>query len=282
MFDQFVIAADHRGRLTQQLALDFASSATTKGGAARRYQVIRSFSAYLVAIVPGTPILDSSVMRSDEPRIPARIFTENELAELLREADRSSFRAPVRGLALWAMIGLAASCGLRPGEVIRLDKGDVDWANGVLRIMRTKFRKDRLVPLHPTTQQALGKYAERRDATFHGQHCEAFFLNARGARLASAALEGMFRDLLRRIGMRDPRGCGPSFGDLRHTFAVRRMVAWYREGVDVQAKLPVLATFMGHVEYSSTAYYITATPELQGLASERLGAWLNGPGRGRP
>ena len=275
-FDDFVVSVAHQGRLTQHLATEFASAASTKGMVARRYEVVRNFSVYLATVVPGSPTLDRNTARRSEPRTPARIFSDAELENLVNGARISSRRSSIRGHALATMIGLGASNGLRPAEVVRLDRRDVDWAKGVLEIRCTKFKKDRLVPLHPSCVEALRKYAGDRDATFPSPPCEAFFLNAHGARFASAAFEGAFRDLIRRLGMREPRGRGPTFGDLRHTFAVRRLVAWYREGVDVQAKLPVLATFMGHVEYSHTAYYITATPELQGLAEGRLKRWLDG------
>jgi integrase len=88
-------------------------------------------------------------------------------------------------------------------------------------------------------------------------------------RFARHTLQMAFWDVTRRVGLREEKGEGPSFHDLRHTFAVRRLVAWYRAGTDVQAMLPALATYMGHAHYSDTAYYITATPELMALAAER-------------
>jgi integrase len=215
-------------------------------------------------------------MKRNDVRVPAFIFTTNELNELLNASRTTAPRKPIRGITLHSMIGLAASSGLRPREVICLNKQDVDWDRGILEIKRTKFKKDRIVPVHASTVDALREYASIRDAAFPGSSCEAFFINERGTRYLSSALESAFRKLTRKIGLRGPRGRGPTFGDLRHTFAVNRLVAWYREGTDVQAKLPVLATYMGHVEYSYTAYYITATTELRTLAQERLGQWLNG------
>ena len=150
----------------------------------------------------------------------------------------------------------------------------MEWHTGILQIRRTKFGKDRIVPLHASTIEVLREYKDRRDEKFP-ESSERFFLNAFGRPFTSSALEVAFCDIVRNLGMRAPRGRGPSFGDLRHTFATQRLVAWYQEGVDVQAKLPVLATFMGHIEYSSTAYYVTATPELQKLASDRLRRWLD-------
>jgi len=278
LFDRFATRTRHRGPLTQQLALDFAASAPSKHAAIRRYEVLKHFSSYLATMVPGTPILDRFALRRTEEPSPAHIFTGRELRRIIEGAPSGSPRRKILGEGLRVMIGLAASTGLRPGEVIRLDRSDVDWQRDLLQVRRTKFRKDRLVPVHPTTMRALQGYARRRNREFPGSACDAFFLNGRGERYASRALFVDFRRLLRRLGMRSPQGRGATFGDLRHTFAVRRMVGWYRAGVDVQSKLPVLATYMGHVDYRHTAYYVTATPELRGLAAGRLKRWLERKG----
>ena len=153
--------------------------------------------------------------------------------------------------------------------MVRLDKADVDLRTGVLLIRRTKFKKDRIVPLHPTTREVLRRYAGARDVAFEGCTSPAFFINLRRQRFASHTLECATFKLLLRAGLRGPSGKGPSFHSLRHTFAVRRLIAWYQQGTDVQAMLPALATYMGHVCYSSTAYYITATAELMRLAAGR-------------
>lgn len=139
----------------------------------------------------------------------------------------------------------------------------------MLAIKQTKFRKDRLVAIHPTTLEVLRNYAAVRDAAFPDCGCPAFFINMRRRRFARKTLRVAFYELTRRAGLRSPKGKGPRFHDLRHAFAVRRLAAWYRAGIDAQAMLPALATYMGHVHYSDTAYYITATAELLSLAAGR-------------
>ncbi|MCC6812254.1 MAG: tyrosine-type recombinase/integrase [Deltaproteobacteria bacterium] len=274
-FDTFVAEVGHRGLLTQQLALDFAATGTTEDAAARKYETVKHFSEYLATVVPGSIALERFGLRRVYSRAPARIFSPRELRLLLREAPAASPRSQIRGAAVKTMIGLAASCGLRPGEVVRLNRADVHFDELLIEIKQTKFKKDRLVPMHATTAKALRSYCEQRDLVFPEPN-DAFFLNARGERLSDTHIEAAMRDLLCRLGMRKPTGRGATFGDLRHTFAVNRLIAWYREGVDVQAKLPALATYMGHVDYTSTAYYITMTPELRSLASQRLTDWRRG------
>ncbi len=273
-FDQFVAERDYQGPLTQELALEFA---TAKQGislnrSAYRYQVVRHFSDYLATFVPSTPRLDSTVLRRPRTRPPAYIFTEEQLGALLHEAIHVSSYNPLRGITLHAMVGLAASTGMRLGEVVRLDKGDVDLDSGVLLIKQTKFAKDRLVPVHSSAREILCGYAAARDAAFPYASTPAFFINMFCKRFANPTLQGAFLDLTRRSGMRSGRDKGPSFHSLRHSFAVRRLIAWYRAGMDVQAMLPALATYMGHVHYTDTAYYLTATAELLGLAAEKFQA----------
>jgi len=270
-FDQYLCERDYHGPLDQDLALAFAcaNSAVSRNEAARRYQVVRHFSDYLATFDPSTPRLNPHIMLRPRTRPAAYIYTEEELSLLLREARRISPKHPLRGITLHAIVGLGAACGLRIGEVAHLNKGDVDWQAGALTIRRTKFAKDRLVPLHPTTLAVLRDYAAVRDAAFPDNDSPAFFISMRGRGISKHTLQTSFWDLTRRVGLRGRTGPGPSFHDLRHTFAVRRLVSWYKEGADVQSLLPALATYMGHVHYSDTAYYLTATSELLELAAER-------------
>jgi len=269
-FDAYVARRRYSGPLTQALVLAFAtdSSTVSRTECWRRYQFVRHFAEYLVAFDPATPRLDPKALRRISERPPVHIYTDAELTVLLREARLVSPKYPFRGLTLRAMIGLAAATGLRIGEVVRLDKDDVDLERGVLTILRTKFKKDRLVPMHPTVVVMLRGYLVARDAACRSGS-PAFFISLRSNRFARHTVEGSFCAAAQRAGLRGPTGKGPSFHGLRHRFAVRRLVAWYQEGVDVQAMLPALATYLGHVRYSDTAYYLTATSELMALAAAR-------------
>jgi integrase len=162
------------------------------------------------------------------------------------------------------LVGLLASTGLRSGEAGRLDLADVDLADGVLHIRKTKFRKDRLVPVHATTLAALRQYASHRDRVFPAPKDSAFFLSSRGNRLSSAGLNIAFNAACKLASLEALRP-----HDLRHRFAVTRLAAWHREQLDVQALLPLLATYLGHARYTDTAYYVTGTADLLGMAADR-------------
>ena len=177
-FDTWIFQRNHTGPLTQEVALEFACSnpQNSTNYCARRYQVIRHFSEYLATFDPRIPFLDPKALQRSKARTPRHIYTDQELQKILYEARHVSLRNPVRGLTLHAMIGLAASTGLRISEVIRLDREDVDLKTGVLNVRYSKFNKSRLVPLHITTLEVVGNYAAARDAAFPNCKAVAFFM----------------------------------------------------------------------------------------------------------
>lgn len=264
-FDGRLFEKNHTGPLTQELALEFAcaNSKTSTNYCARRYQVVRHFSEYLATFDPQTPILDPKALQRSKARDPRHIYTDQELQKILYEARHVSRKNPVCGLTLHTMIGLAASTGLRISEIVRLDREDVDLKTGVLNVRCSKFNKSRLVPLHRTTFQVVCNYATARDAAFPNCKAVAFFINSRHKRFARNTLQQLFAGVACRAGLRGPKGRGPSFHNLRHHFATERLVRWYKAGIDVQAMLPVLATYMGHAHYTDTAYYPTRTSRNQ-------------------
>jgi integrase len=165
------------------------------------------------------------------------------------------------------LIGLLASTGLRSGEAVRLDRADVDLAGGVLLVRKTKFRKDRLVPVHRTTQAALLRYARERDAAFPKPKDQAFFLSSRGNRLSASGFQHLFAKARKLAGPDDGKPLRAH--DLRHRFAVTRLSHGHQERADVQALLPLLATYLGHANYSDTAYYLAGSADLLAIAADR-------------
>jgi integrase len=269
-FLRYVENGGHDGPLTQDLALAFVvASGGTANGRACRYGVLRRFAEYLTVYDPHTETLDPRALPWSRAVPPPRILNEEELVRFMSATRGISPRHRLRGRTLGALVGLLASTGLRSGEALRLDRADVDLVEGVLQVRRTKFRKDRLVPVHATTRNALRTYARARDATFPEPNCPAFFVSLRGGRLSSSALHVAFRQACSLAGLDEGSSRALRPHDLRHRFAVVRLVAWHRQDADVQALLPLLATYLGHVRYSDTAYYVTGTAELLGLAAER-------------
>ena len=190
--------------------------------------------------------------------------------KLLQAARRLPSAHGLRGLTYYSLLGLLAVAGLRISEARNLQTEDVDLKKGVLTIRGTKFGKSRLVPIHPSTRKVLSDYASRRDR-FLGRRPTTFFVSGRGTRLDGAEIRRTFYLLSRQIGLRGPTDShGPRLHDFRHRFAVETLVQWYRSGQDVERRLPVLSTYLGHVHVADTYWYLSACPELMGLAVKRF------------
>jgi integrase len=160
---------------------------------------------------------------------------------------------------------------MRISELVGLDNDDVDLTGGGLTIRHSKFRKSRWLPLHLTTQQALQQYVTRRNHVYPRPQTPSFFVSEQGTRLLACTVRATFVQLSRQIGLRSPREShGPRLHDFRHRFAIQTLVRWYREDVDVDRHLPELSTYLGHVKVSDTYWYLSATPELLSLATQRL------------
>ena len=256
------------GPLTRTMTLSFVLSwQGSCNGRATRHGVVRRFGEYLAIYDTRTEALDPRALPRSRAIPPRRILTDQELGSLMSACRRVSPDYPERAQVLTAVVGLLASTGLRSGEALRLDRTDVDLASGVLHIRKTKFRKDRLVPVHSTTLTALRNYARHRDAVFTAPKDSAFFLSSRGNRLSPSGLCAAFGAGCELAGLGRNKDLRPH--GLRHRFAVTRLTLWHQEKADVQALLPLLATYLGHARYTDTAYYITGTAELLGLAADR-------------
>ena len=177
----------------------------------------------------------------------------------------------MRQASFEAIVGLLWATGMRIGEVLGLDCADVDLGHGVLTVRGAKFNKSRQLPIHETTREALRAYAKRRTRLFPHADSPAFFLSAAGTRVLYCNFHLGWLELVRRAGLEArSAGCRPRPHDLRHAFAVRTLVGWYRQDADVEACLSLLSTYLGHVHPAHTYWYLSAAPELLGLAAARL------------
>ena len=199
------------------------------------------------------------------------LYSDADIAALMAAARQ--FRSPLRAATFEALVGLLAVTGLRIGEALRLDRDDVDLAEGVLRIRVSKFGKSREVPVHASTVDALAAYARRRDQLCPRPTGPSFFVSTAGTRLLYCSAHLAWLELVRRAGLQ-PRSakCRPRPHDLRHSFAVRTLLGWYRDGADVAARMPLLSTYLGHVHPANTYWYLSAAPELLALVAARLDA----------
>ncbi len=267
----------HTETASSQLAIDWAcNSASSQDRHARRLLVVRGFLAYARASLPQIKVPPLGLLRG--PRRPApHIFTDAEIAELLRQARALGPHGSLRPHTYVTLIGLLISCGLRIGEAVRLRVDDVglDSIPPSLHIDDSKFHKSRLVVLHPTVVTALRRYALQRRRLGY-DHCgDTFFVSEKPGPLPAPSARRTFVQIARQVGIRPPTGRGPHLHDLRHTFAVRRMVLWYRQGVDVNEHLPELSVYLGHVRPQDTYWYLTATPELLAAAAKRFESFVN-------
>ena len=197
------------------------------------------------------------------------IYTPTDIDAILSQA-RTSIASPLRAATYQTLLGLLAVSGLRIGEAIKLDRSDVDWEQGVLLIRESKFGKSRLVPLHPSTMQALTQHARLRDELQpRPKDTSCFFVSLTRKRLSYAVVQGTFRQLINNAGIGTEAPSPPRLHDFRHSFAVHTLLRWYRSDEDVQAKIPALSTYLGHREPASTYWYLSAAPELLALAAAR-------------
>lgn len=254
-------------------ACDHAPPGCGAAGKAHRMTVARSFLAYLSAVVPGTEVPAHRLLASPRQRRPY-IFSDAEIEALTVAAAKAPPRSSLRPVMLPVLLGLLASTGLRIGEAVRLRVDDVrlDADPPHLRILQTKFQKSRLVPMHPTTAAALAAYLRRREALGYHALSDAVFVAERSGPLDVGLLGVWFGKLNRKLGLRpvDKEARRPSLHSLRHSFAIRRLRAWHEAGQDVQALLPRLSVYLGHVRPEDTYWYLTATPDLLRAAGARF------------
>jgi site-specific recombinase XerD len=240
----------------------------------RKHQTLRGFFRYLTTRgqVPASPLPHAA------PRVPrsfqAYIYSRDELRRLLEATSiLETTRSPQQPLTVRTLLLVLYGAGLRPGEALRLRCCDVDVADQILAIWNTKFFKSRLVPIGTDLCKALERYwTVRQRLPLPDETRSAFFCTRTGRRLSLARLESFFVRLREHAGIRRPPSdrWQPRLHDMRHAFAVHRVIAWYREGADVQACLPLLATYLGHINLSGTQTYLTITHELLGEASLRF------------
>ncbi len=263
----------HIGPVTIELAVQWARSSRSSNPAqaARRLAVVRQFARYRAIFDPATEVPPVGLLGRIPRRSPPHIYSETEMAALLQQAGRLAPRNGLRPATYVAYFALLASTGLRLSEACRLTTDDVDLVNGILTIRETKFRKSRLVPLHPTTTQALTRYADRRDACRAAPRSNYFFRTEQAPRLTGTAVGKTFRRIRQRLDwIGHGRTHQPRIHDLRHTFVVRRLLRWYQEGADVDHKILALATYLGHGRVADTYWYCTAVPELLASTGQRF------------
>lgn len=258
-------------KLTTELAISWArlpANARPNHWAAR-LAIARGFARYLQTIESATEVPPPAVFPARRHRPAPYLWSQQDIHRLLDGAR--ALRPPLRAATHEALFGLLAVSGMRVGEAAGLDRDDVDLEVGVITIRHAKFDRSRLVPLHATTTSALRAYATERDRLCPAPASTAFFVSGVGTRLGRGDVAKTLRRITTAMGLRTDT-VHPTPHQLRHSFAVRTLIDWHRSGVRVDEHIATLSTYLGHVSPADTYWYLSASPELMGLAADRLDA----------
>jgi integrase/recombinase XerD len=276
-FTDYLDAAGAPG-ITTELAVSFARLPPGVQPIvwAHRLSMVRGFARYLQAIDPATEVPPYDVFAPRYQRPTPYLWQETEVLDLMAAARQ--LRPALCALTYETFFGLLWCSGMRIGETIGLRRGDVDLSAGVITVRQAKSGRSRLVPLQESTTDALARYAASRDRLCPQPRSHAFFISSRGTTLIPQAAGQTFHRLAVKTGLHSETK-RPRVHDLRHSFAVRVLVSWYRSGIDVEARMVALSTYLGHVNPVDTYWYLSASPELVELVAERLGDRPAGVGR---
>jgi integrase len=273
LLPQFVEFLDQQNSsvITTALALAWA---TQPVGASivwwhQRLAVVRGFARYLQAADSRHEVPAEDLLPAKFGRAVPYLYSEADIERLIEAAG--AFASPLKAATYQTLIGLLAVTGMRIGEAIGLDRVDVELAEGRLTVRRGKNGRSRELPLHLTTVEALDSYARLRDEACPFHKAPSFLVTSAGGRLHKGTVWHDFDRLRRAAGLdRETLGRRARMHDLRHAFVLRTLIGWYRQNLDIETRLPVLSTFIGHVHVSDTYWYLEGAPELLALAAERL------------
>jgi len=264
-FARFSDRRGHRGPLTKEVAIRWA--ALPRGSdrlyRARRLEVVRTFARHQSALEPGTQIPPRHRFGPAHRRPHPHRFSPEEIEELMRRATRLA--GSLRPHTFRTLIGLLACTGLRVSEALRLKVAEVDFTERVLTIRESKYRKTRLVPLHPTAAVALQRYHDRRRRLF--PLTETFFVNEAGAPLPLSTADHTFASLRTGIGQGERP---PRLSDCRHYFTSQVLLRWQRSAKGAAHRVAILSRYLGHSHVTDTYWYLTALPQMMAHATRRF------------
>lgn len=270
LLHRFVDDVERSGEdhITVEVALAWATSptGTQRVWWVQRLGIVRGFARHLAMIDPANEIPPEGLVTHHASRRTPYLYSATDVAALMSAAR--ALRAPIQAATFETLVGLLAVTGLRVGEAVGLDRSDVDLIDGTITVREGKFGKSRWLPLHKSVVTALVRYSKKRDELCPHPRGESFFISCTGTRLS--AVNAVFRSLVRAAGLEHAGEHRPCPHDLRHSFATETLIEWHASGIDVEARLLSLSTYLGHVKPSSTYWYLQATPELLSLAARRL------------
>ena len=274
---QFIECINEQGEttITTDSALAWATLPPSTGSNwhAHRLSVVRGFAAHVHALDPAHELISQDLLPQRPRRAVPYLYTDAEIRALM---DATCVIAtPHRAATMRTLIGLLAVTGMRIGEAIRLNQGDIDHQRDVLTVVESKFGKSRELAVQEATSAALRACLARRDRPVPAEPTDAVFTSAVGTRLTYCNVHLAFKQIVKHAGL-VPRStvCRPRPHDIRHTFAVNTLLDAYRndagDGERIQARIALLCTYLGHVNPGSTYWYLQAAPELLALAADFL------------
>jgi integrase/recombinase XerD len=279
LLEQFIAYLDDHNlhTVTAENAVNWATlpAVASPRWHARRLSMARRFAEYLAARDSSVQVPPTGLIRGGRSRATPYLYADADFAAMVQAA--TTLRTRLLTITYQTLIGLLRVTGLRIGEALHLDDQDIDAQRELLTVRQGKFGKSRLVPLHPDTIAALATYQRCRDQLRPHGDTSALFVNISGARLGVKSVHYTWPLLVQRADLEPrPTSRRPRVHDVRHSFAVRTLLEWYRQDADVRALLPRLSTYMGHTDPKHTYWYLSAAPELLGLAAARLTAHMEG------
>lgn len=236
---------------------------------ADRMMLVRGFARYLSGIDPRTEVPPAGTIRHPRRWRRPFIYSDDDVLAMIEQAS-VVIPQPLRSATYQTLIGLLATTGLRIGEALRLDRGDLDGSEGVLRIRESKFGKSRLVPLDPSAVDALERYDHTRQRLLPDPSTDSLFVSLRGTRVIYETVWPTHRMLCARAGVGADSTITPRIHDHRHSFTVKTLLGWYQDGVDVPSRIGWLSTYLGHREPRYTYHYLSAAPDLLAHAARLL------------
>lgn len=274
LLPRFVTYLDARDAefVTIEAALGWALEREVPAGSvvpADRMMLVRGFARYLSGIDPRTEVPPAGTIRHPRRWRRPFIYTDNDVLAMIEHAQ-AVIPQPLRSATYQTLIGLLATTGLRIGEALRLDRRDLDASEGVLRIRESKFGKSRLVPLDASAVDALGRYDHTRQRLLPDPSTDSLFVSLRGTRVIYETVWPTHRMLCDSAGVAAGSTVIPRIHDHRHSFAVKTLLCWYQQGVDVPSRISWLSTYLGHREPRYTYHYLSAAPDLLAHAARLL------------
>jgi len=267
-FSDYTLTIEYDGSLTTNLVLDWAATGTCSDKTmGRRIEVIRPFSKYIHSFDPDAEIIQSLIYKNVHDRPTPYIYSEGEVLQLMDQCKTLYSPDGLRAYTVETVIGLLWSTGLRPSEPINLTIGDVNLDQQLIHVRKTKFSKERFIPIDSSVAEKLQVYKRWINSKVGSKTpSEAFFYTTGGVALTESALAYAFK-LIRPCINAVPTGYPyVRLYDFRHTMACNTIRKWSKQGIDINAKLHVLSTYMGHVRPEDTFWYLSATPELLGIS----------------